>query len=82
MTISPAEALRLSKADVLLKKHGQSVMSIKQMEDSNVSPDGHVYLLRADSAADLIDEATAIKQIIIDNLRAEIRSMTTAPKGP
>lgn len=67
MTISPAEALRLSKASTLLYKH-----STEMVVHTHEGKDRAVSVLTAEQVANLIDEATAAKDEIIARLRKEL----------
>lgn len=64
--MNPAEALRLSRADTLAKKHG--------CDGDGVRPGPGDYLFTVEQVAALIEEVTApLRQQLNDVLRAEER---------
>lgn len=68
--MSPAEALRLSRAESLARKHGAP----------HVETAG--WILSVPQLADLIDEAVAAKQKIIDQLRLEAATFSPSDRLP
>lgn len=66
--MNPAEALRLSRADTLAKKHG--------CDGDGVRPGPGDYLFTVEQVAALIDEATAAKDATIAELRQAITDET------
>ena len=68
MNMTPAEALRLSRAYTLAEKHGEPAVAAQAGD-----PPRSVWTLTVEQVAALIDEATAAKDKTIATLRQEVK---------